>query len=147
MMTLFRPATWARLKADRSAATAVEFTILAPLFLFLIMGMISFGIYLAASHSLQQLAADATRTAIAGVNSAERRSLAGLFIERNADAYPFIERVHLAFDIAEDPLNPNQFTVTLRYDAHSLPVWAAMKGLPLPPAEMRRISTIRMGGL
>lgn len=136
-----------RLAACRSAVTAVEFTILAPLFLSMFLGMVAFGIHLAASHSLQQIAADATRTAIAGLDLAERRALATSFVDANANSYPFIDRDSLAFSVVENPANPNQFTVSVLYDARTLPIWNLMKGLPMPPTEIRRVSTIRVGGL
>ena len=136
-----------RLAACRSGVTAVEFAILAPVFLAMFLGMVAFGIHLAAAHSLQQIAADATRTAIAGLDLAERRALATSFVDANASSYPFIDRESLAFSVLENPDNPNQFTVSVLYDARTLPIWNLMKGLPMPPTEIRRVSTIRVGGL
>ena len=56
-----------RFRGDRSATSAIEFAILSPLFIFFVMGMVAYGIYFGAAHSVQQIAADAARTAIAGL--------------------------------------------------------------------------------
>ncbi|RVD33089.1 pilus assembly protein, partial [Mesorhizobium sp. M4A.F.Ca.ET.020.02.1.1] len=60
--------SWSRFRADAVGTTAVEFAMLAPLFILLLLGMVAYGIYFGASHSVQQIAADAARTAIAGLN-------------------------------------------------------------------------------
>src|SRR5690606_34172903 len=74
-----------------SGATAVEFAMLFPVYLMLFLGMTGYGIYFGASHSVQQLAADAARAALAGLDTAERRRLADGFIRHNAAGYPFID--------------------------------------------------------
>jgi Flp pilus assembly protein TadG len=53
-----------------SGTAAVEFAILLPFYLFFLLGMLAYGIYFGAAHSVQQLAADAARTAIAGAAGA-----------------------------------------------------------------------------
>src|SRR5690606_19342562 len=86
-MRLF--AGWVR---DTSGTSAVEFAILTPVFLLLLTGMLAYGIYFGAAHSLQQLAADAARIAIAGLDEDERDSLVDAFLDANADSYVLIER-------------------------------------------------------
>jgi Flp pilus assembly protein TadG len=44
---------------NRQAAVAVEFAILSPIYIFLLVGMVAYGIYFGAAHSVQQIAADA----------------------------------------------------------------------------------------
>ena len=80
------------LTRDQSGTSAVEFALVAPLFILMMLGMLGYGIYFGAAHSIQQLTADAARTAIAGLDEPERRSLAQAFIERNADGYAFVDR-------------------------------------------------------
>ena len=55
-----------RLGRDRSGATAVEFAFLAPVLIFILMGITGYGGYFWISHSVQQLANDAARAAIPG---------------------------------------------------------------------------------
>lgn len=138
------PAAWVR---DNSGTSAVEFAILAPVFLLLLTGMLAYGIYFGAAHSLQQLAADAARTAIAGLNETERNTLVGAFLDGNAGDYMLIERNRLSFTIGDKPGDPSQYRVTLRYDASELPIWNLYPPLPLPSTEIAHSSTIRRGGL
>jgi Flp pilus assembly protein TadG len=54
-------ASWSRFRADTAGTSAVEFAMLAPLFILLLLGMVAYGIYFGASHWVQQIAADAAR--------------------------------------------------------------------------------------
>jgi Flp pilus assembly protein TadG len=132
---------------SNAGVSAVEFAIIAPVFILLVMGMIAYGIYFGAMHSMQQIAADAARTAIAGLDETERKTLATGFIDRNAGEYPFIERAKLVVDVKDNPLDSQQFVVSLQYDAHELPVWSLLPDLPLPGTTITRSSTIRVGGI
>lgn len=139
-----RSLSWAR---DDRATSAVEFAILTPVFLLLVTGMLAYGIYFGAAHSLQQLAADAARTAIAGLNETERNSLVRNFLDDNAENYVLIERSRLTFAIGDNIADPNQYQVTLTYDASDLPIWNLYVPLPLPSQEIAYSSTIRRGGI
>ncbi len=63
-----------RFGRDRSGATAVEFAFLAPVLMFMLMGIGGYGGYFWMSHSVQQLANDAARAAIPGTTATERAS-------------------------------------------------------------------------
>ena len=130
-----------------SGAAAVEFAILLPLYLFFLLGLIAYGIYFGAAHSVQQLSADAARTAIAGLSAEERRTLAQQFITRNAEGYLFIDPSKLAVEIGDSAVDESQFDVTLSYDATELPIWGLWERLPMPSRTIQRRSTIRMGGI
>ena len=127
--------------------SAVEFAILSPLFLLVLFGLIAYGIYFGASHSLQQIAADAARTAIAGLDQKERQSLVSGFVARNASDYPFIDPGKLSVTAADNPGDSSQFVVSLRYDARDLPIWSLFSGLPLPDTTITKETTIRVGGI
>jgi Flp pilus assembly protein TadG len=132
---------------DRNGSSAVEFAIVSPLFILFFLGMVAYGIYFGASHSIQQIAADAARTAIAGLSESERRALASDFISRNAGGYPFVNPPDLMVETYGDAGDANQFVVAIRYDARTLPIWNLLEGLPLPDMTITRQSTIRIGGI
>ncbi|OQM75178.1 TadE/TadG family type IV pilus assembly protein [Manganibacter manganicus] len=135
------------LRKNNRGTSAVEFAFLAPLFLLMLLGMSAYGIYFGAAHSIQQLAADAARTAIAGLNSGDRQNLVSDFISHNAGAYAFVDPGKIIV-IAEDSMvDPNQFVVAIKYDARNLPIWNLLSDLPMPSMTIARKSTIRMGGL
>ncbi|MDH7788776.1 Flp pilus assembly protein TadG [Ochrobactrum sp. 19YEA23] len=132
--------------SNKSGTAAVEFAILAPVFLLLLMGVIAFGIYLGAANAVQQLAADATRTALAGIDATERQTLATTYIQKNAAKYTLINATQVKATIDNASSDPSQFTVTISYNAANLPIWNLLTGLPLPGKTITRASTIRLGG-
>jgi len=129
-----------------SGAAAIEFAIIAPVFILLICSMIGYAVYLSASHAVQQLTSDAARTAVAGLNRSERQQMATDYISRSASGYAFID--HEAFDVAvdDDPADSSQFTVSISYDASNLPIWN-LYAFTMPGREINRSATIRIGGL
>ncbi|MHA6689499.1 TadE family protein [Devosia sp. A449] len=137
-------AGWVR---DSSGTSAVEFAILTPVFLLLLTGMLAYGIYFGAAHALQQLAADAARTAIAGLDEPERNRLVKEFLDANADSYALIDRRRLTVRIGDKPGDPEHYRVTLTYDASELPIWNLYLPLPLPSQQIAYSSTIRRGGI
>lgn len=139
-----RLAGWVR---DDSGTSAVEFAILTPVFLLLLTGMLAYGVYFGAAHSLQQLAADAARTAIAGLDESERNALVGDFLAANADSYALIDADRLSVTIGDKPGDPDHYRVVLEYDAGDLPIWDLYPPLPLPSQQIIYSSTIRRGGI
>jgi Flp pilus assembly protein TadG len=133
--------------SDQRGTSAIEFAILAPVFLLMLAGMLAYGLYFGAAHSLAQLAADAARTSLAGITSSERDRLVRSYIEANAEDYVLLDRRQLRFSIGDKPGDPAQYRVTLTYDASDLPIWALSPPLPLPSQIMRYTSTIRRGGI
>jgi Flp pilus assembly protein TadG len=132
--------------ANRAGTSAVEFAIVAPIFICLLLTFFGYGFYLTTANTIQQLAADAARTAVAGLSPAERTQLATDFITRSTLDFPMLERTKLTVVVADDVLNPNQFTVTLTYDASDLPIWN-LYSYAMPGNHIKRFSTIRLGGI
>lgn len=133
--------------SDTRGGAAVEFAILAPVYLLMLCGMLAYGLYFGAAHSLQQLAADAARISIAGLDRAERDELVGSYLDRHAGDYMLIDRQFLTYAIGDDPSDLTQYRVVLRYDAIELPIWNLYPPLPMPSRYMVYGATIRLGGL
>ncbi len=136
-----------RFLRNRSGASAVEFALLTPVFLLLVFGSLAYGIYFGAAHSVQQLAADAARAAVAGLSGAERTALAEAFIAANGGGYVLIDPEKLVIAAAPSPSDPDQFSVALRYDASGLPIWNLYPPIPMPAKTIVFASTIRNGGV
>ncbi|MGV1757315.1 MULTISPECIES: TadE/TadG family type IV pilus assembly protein [Rhizobium] len=130
----------------KEGTAAVEFALIAPLFLLMLLTLIAFAIYLTAAHSLQQLTADAARTAVAGISATERTQLVQDFVTRSTINDAFLTKDKLTVTVATDPANANQFTVSASYDASALPIWN-LYTFVMPDQTIRRYSTIRIGGL
>ena len=132
--------------SDRSGTSAVEFAIVAPVFICLLLTFFGYGFYPTTTHTIQQLVADAARTAVAGLSASERTQLATDFINRSTLDYPMLDRGKLQVTVADDAKNPDQFTVALAYDASGLPIWN-LYSFAMPNSQIKRFSTIRLGGI
>jgi Flp pilus assembly protein TadG len=131
--------------ACRKAAAAVEFALVIPVFL-MMFGIISFGAYLTVVHGVQQLAAEATRAAVAGLSDDERVTLAQNNIASNVAAYPLITSGRLTLTRAATDPSSNNFSVTLRYDASNMFVFNLPSFVPAPPSMVVRSASIQRGG-
>lgn len=134
------------LLGEKKGASAVEFAIVAPIFILILLTTIAYGIYLSVAGSVQQIAADAARVAVAGLNASERNLLARDFITRSTLNYYLLEPSNLVVSVADDAKNANQFTVMLEYDASNLPIWK-LYAFAMPDKKIKRFSTIRIGGI
>lgn len=134
-----------RLSKDRAGTSALEFAIIAPLFFLALFTMIAYGVYLSVTHSVQQIAADAARTAVAGLNPAERITLVNRYLDASRLDYSLLNRAKMQVVVADDPGNPDQFTVTISYDSSDLPIWNLFT-FALPKEKIERYATVRVGG-
>jgi Flp pilus assembly protein TadG len=131
---------------DTSGVTAIEFALVAPVFLMLLFGIIVFGAYLTVTHGVQQIAAEAARSSVAGLSDTERSTLAEATIRNQAGSYPLIQPSRLRVDrIATDP-ETLTFTVRVSYDASDMFVFLLPSFVPQPPTEISRSAAIQRGG-
>ncbi len=133
-----------RLRSEEGSS-AVEFAILAPVFLMLVFGMISYAIYFGAAHYIQQITADATRAAVAGLDNAEREQIVEKYVLEAARGY-FLDPNVLSVKTHEDQHDPDKLVVQVRYDASALPIWNLAPPIPMPSRIIVAASAIRKGG-
>lgn len=136
----------ARIRGQTGSA-AVEFAIIAPVFILMLVGMLAFGIYLSATHSIRQLSADAARASIPGLTEEERKQLATAFVAQSAHRYAFIDPEYLVVTVKDDEEHENRFDVELRYDSSELPIWSLAAITPLPGKTIVGVTTIQNGGV
>ncbi|MDR6302824.1 Flp pilus assembly protein TadG [Nitrobacter vulgaris] len=125
------------------AASAVEFAMLLPLFLVLVFGIVVFGAYLTMVHGVQQLAAEAARSSVAGLSETERISLAENYVTTNAGSYPLLQPGHLTVSAATS--GSDVFVVTVNYDASDNVIYT-LPFVPAPPSTIIRSAAIPFGG-
>jgi Flp pilus assembly protein TadG len=131
----------------RGGTAAVEFALLSPLYILLLLGLIAYGIYIAAAHSVQQIAADAARLAVGGVDDEERKDLVTTFVSEQTEGYAFVKPEKLSVSVSDTTGGGEYFVVTITYDAVELPIWQLATNLPLPSTEITRQSVVRIGGI
>ena len=129
----------------RRGASAVEFAMLLPVFLSIIFGIVVFGSYFAVVHGVQQLAAEAARSSVAGLTETERGSIASTYVTSNAATYPLINASKLSVNAATSSSNANVFVVTVNYDASSMFIYS-LPFVPMPPSQVARSAAIPYGG-
>ena len=134
-----------KLLSCRRGASAVEFAMLLPLFLALVFGIVVFGSYLAVVHGLQQLAAEAARSSIAGMSSSERNSIATGYVSANIGTYPLISPNKVSVSAAVSASDPNVFVVTVSYNASDMFLYS-LPFVPTPPSTIIRSAAIPFGG-
>lgn len=135
-----------RFRRCRRAASAVEFALVVPVFLLIVFGIVIFGSYLAMVHGVQQLAAEAARTSVAGLSDAERGSLAAGYVSANAAVYPMIAPDRLTVTAAPAEGEARVFVVTVAYDASGSFIYALPALVPLPSPRIVRKAAIPFGG-
>lgn len=138
------PATRLALRKDRRAGVAaLEFALVAPLFILLILGIIVYGGWFWLAHSVQSLASESARAAIAGLDAAEQRDLAETFVARRGGPELGLaaERTTVSFRSDAEAL-----TVSVAYDSSAHPLIALAGPLPRPPAVITRSAVVRTGG-
>lgn len=131
---------------DRRGASAIEFAIVLPVFLLIVLGILTYGIYLGSAHSVEQLAADAARASVAGLSDSERVQIATQHVTANADGYPLLNASKIAVEAGASPLDSSQFRVLVRFDASDLPIWIMSGIVPMPDRIIERTSVIKRGG-
>lgn len=133
-----------RFSSDKGSS-AVEFALLAPVFLLLVFGMIAYAIYFGTAHYIQQITADAARASIAGLDDLEREDIVRRYVSDSASGY-FLDPNRLTYKAEEDRNDPDKFVVQVRYDATALPIWNLYPPIPLPSKIIVAAATIRKGG-
>ena len=127
-----------------SGASAVEFAICCPLFLMVLLGILSYGLYFGACHSVSQLAADAARASVAGLSLAERQTIAQSHVTQNIGSYPLLNLKRTSVVAAAAGNSQNAFRVSVTYDASNLPLWFVF--IPSPQPTIQRAAIISNGG-
>jgi Flp pilus assembly protein TadG len=135
-----------KFQRERGGAAAVEFAIVASIFLTIVLGILAYGLYFGTAHGVAQLAADAARASVAGLSDIERTSLATAHVTRNAPDFVLLKSDKITIEAAASPNDANQFQVILHYDASNLPIWFMSGLVPLPAKTITRSASIKRGG-
>lgn len=128
---------------DSRGAAIVEFALLAPVLITLLLGILGYGQYFLLAHSAQQLANDSARATIAGMSAAERVTLANAAMVRDLARLPEIRPGTAALSVEEVP---PMVTVRVRVDASGIGLFG-VKLLPMPDPLIERSAVIQQGGV
>lgn len=126
----------------RRGVAAIEFAMVAPLLILMMLGIVVYGGWFWMAHSVQSLASEGARAAIAGLDPAERESLARGFVGGQ------VGDLGLRADRAsvEVESTASVIRVNVVYDASDHPLMALSAIIPSPPRTIRRTAVVRLGG-
>lgn len=125
---------------------AVEFALVCPILMVLLFGIIVMGAFAATINGLEQLAAGAARTTVAGLTDAERARLASQYVGASLASYPFLSRSALSATVSSDAA-ASTCTVSLAYHTSAVPILQVARSLvPALPATVVRTAIVPQGG-
>lgn len=128
----------------RDGASAVEFAIIAPVFIVGLLSMVGYAIYLSASASVQQMTEEAARAAVAGLSPQERQTLAQNAVALSMKNRAFIDPNRVVVTVSGQ--ETERYTIQVAYDSADLPIWSLFT-YALPSSKMiTRTSVMRVGG-
>lgn len=132
-----------RFSISEAASSAVEFAIIGPVLLLLMTGIFTYGGYFLTAHTVQQIANDAARAAIAGLDDEERVSLA-----REAAQAGLNGQAYMRGQLSDIGVSRQGGTIAVRmtYDAREDLYWTFAALIPAPSPAISRTATIRLGG-
>ena len=127
-----------RQRFDSDGGAALEFAIIAPIFLLLFCGIAVYGYWFHLGQSVQTLATEGARASIGGLDASERSSLALAYIDAQAPASGLA-----AADLTRTVDTTGSVTrVTVRLDVSHQPLMALAQMLPAPPQTIERSAVV-----
>jgi Flp pilus assembly protein TadG len=138
-----KPVQRTRFGQNIAGSAAVEFAIIGPAFVVVLLGIMSFGGYFWLAHSVQQLANDSARAAVAGLNATQRQQLAQSTINAEVQNYVFLSTSTVTATVNNQT---TAMTVSIAYDASGTPFWALSGLIPMPSTTITRSATIKLAG-
>lgn len=106
-----------RRAGDEQGTAILEFALIAPAFLLIVIGMIAFGIYFAGLIAITNAAAEGARASVAGLSTGERQSLASTAASAAVASYaPFLKLSFATIATGQDSSDANRFRVSVAYD-------------------------------
>lgn len=127
----------------RKGSAAIEFAIVGPVMILLLMGMVVYGGWFWLAQSVQTLATESARAAVGGLDAAEQERLARDFITREAQAGAGLDPAALGVSVSSDT---TAIRVQVSFDVSHHPLMAMAAVLPPPPSVIRRTAVVRTGG-
>jgi Flp pilus assembly protein TadG len=133
---------------SNEGVAAVEFAIVAPVFLVILFGIVVYGIYFATWIAVTEAASEGARAAVAGLSTAERISLATTQVQNFIGYYSPMLNINNATILAQQAPGSSggAFQVTITYDFSSYGLSTLSTLLPIPSGNPSVTITVSNGG-
>jgi Flp pilus assembly protein TadG len=130
------------LQADEQGAALLEFALVLPVLLMILLGILGYGGYFWRANVLQQVANDAARASMPGITAAERTTLARNSVAAEIAQMGGIQASRVTTTVQE---NGATLSVRLSYNGSADP-FLRLSVVPLPSTTIQRTAVVRMGG-
>jgi Flp pilus assembly protein TadG len=131
---------------SQRGVAALEFAIVTPVMMFMVLAMICFGVYLTFLHELQELSSSAARSSVAGLSEAERNSLAQQFVTNFVAQSAILNPNDITVQTAISGSPAMDYSVTVSYNLQNTPIPMLARLISVPVSNISRTSTIEFGG-
>jgi Flp pilus assembly protein TadG len=121
---------------------AIEFALVGPLFLLLLVGLVVYGGWFWMAAEVQHLSAEGARAAVAGLSDEERMRLARATVAEDSKSGGILPASEIQVGVTSEG---GVVAVTVTYSAHNHPLMAFSGLIPAPPMTIRRVATITTG--
>lgn len=136
-------AVWKALAQDRRGGAAVEFALVGPVFVLLLMGMVVYGGWFWLAQGIQSAAAEGARAAIGGLDPAEQAAEARRFVAEHLKATTGLDPAQARVEV---DTTSQAIVVRVAYDVSRHPLMALSVIVPPPPDVIERSAAVRTGG-
>jgi Flp pilus assembly protein TadG len=132
---------------DERGVAAIEFALVMPLLLIMLLGIMVYGVYFFTWIFVTQAASEGARASLAGLSTAERVQLATARVSSMlAACAPVINSQNATVVAKQDPVNPGLFDVQITYDFSQFAFGALGTILPVPSPTPTVMVTVSNGG-
>lgn len=123
----------ARFLRRSDGVAALEFALVAPVLIALVFGIMTFGYAFALENGLQELAADAARATVGGIDTTERQSLLTSYMAQASTQYMLLDASKLSYTPTFTTGTDASISLTVTYDLTGsvIDIMAAPLGLSL----------------
>ncbi len=129
---IFAAGSFSGARARRGTA-ALEFGLVAPMFVMLVVGVMTFGLYFGSLIAVTNAAAEGARASVAGLTDAERSSLAVAAATTTFASYaPFLQSSLMTVTAQADPANAGRFQVSVSYNFSNYDLLKGSSLVPVP---------------
>lgn len=125
---------------DRDGAVLVEAAFALPILIMLLLGVVTWSGWFMAAHSLQEVANEAARASLAGMDAADRQAIVQQTVNRSVLQTGTLqpELVSVSTGLSDD-----YFRVTLSYDLTKSQIFRNSL-VPLPGTTIQRDALVRL---
>jgi Flp pilus assembly protein TadG len=130
------------LRHNRAGTAAVEFALVGPVFLILLLGVAIYGVYFTAQIAIVAAAGEGARASVTGLSVAERSAVAVQTAQTVLQSYaPLLSPASAQVSAGTVNGNNNMFQVTVSY---TMPFNSPL--IPLPTTQPSFTATVSNGG-